>query len=181
MNLLQNPALVWAVVSAVISVAYPFLDSFPRVHAVLSTLAGFGIDLPTILAGLKRLLNGSPPAGGGGAGNSSTGPSAKPPVGPAAAARVWGRYGGGIVLTAWFALALGGSLIAGCLSQAKQAQAVTDVAQVAACVVAHETEPPAQIAIECGLPAAGDVISLLASMDQRAASRFACVSRDGGK
>lgn len=59
-----------------------------------------------------------------------------------------------------------------CLTPAKQAQAVTDVQQVLDCVIQHEGEPPAQIAVTCGLQGAADVIGLLAAMDRRMARKL---------
>jgi hydrogenase/urease accessory protein HupE len=64
------------------------------------------------------------------------------------------------------------ALLLACLTPAKQAQAVTDVAGVADCVVQHEGEPPAQIAVTCGLQGAADVIGLLAAMDRRMARKL---------
>lgn len=70
------------------------------------------------------------------------------------------------------------NLIGGAVACTKQqATAIaTTVNDVAQCVVAHENEPPAQIATECGLAGAADVINLLATMDKRAADRYACIN-----
>jgi hypothetical protein len=66
----------WPIVTAGISLVYKKLDSYPRVHAFLGAMVAAGFDLPTVLALLRRVLQGGPPkstAGGG---------TATPPVDP---------------------------------------------------------------------------------------------------
>jgi hypothetical protein len=61
------------------------------------------------------------------------------------------------------------------------AQAGADIVGVLDCVLtkAEAGEAAAQIALECGLQAGSDVISLLARVDRHAAAKYACV-RDAG-
>lgn len=54
-----------AVVTGAASLAYPKIDSYPRGHAMLSLLAGFGVDLPVIRSAFVRLITGKwPPSSG---------------------------------------------------------------------------------------------------------------------
>lgn len=56
-----SPALVllmWPLITAIISLFYNRLDKIPRVHAVLALLVKAGVDLPSILDAVKRLLSG---------------------------------------------------------------------------------------------------------------------------
>jgi hypothetical protein len=65
--------------------------------------------------------------------------------------------------------------------QGHGATAITDAAAIAACVVQHDNEPPAQIALTCGLANAQAVIDLIATVDRRAAKRFSCIgAQDAG-
>jgi hypothetical protein len=73
----------WPIVTAGISLVYKKLDSYPRVHAFLGAMVAAGFDLPTVLALLRRVLQGGPPkstAGGG-----TTAPPVDPPPPPAVA------------------------------------------------------------------------------------------------
>lgn len=75
-----NPILftaLWTVLTAAVSVAVRALDAFPRAHAVLSLLAGLGLDVPKVLDALKRILTGGPPQGGEGGGKATLGNAVK--------------------------------------------------------------------------------------------------------
>lgn len=172
----SHPVYVWIVVSALLSLAYTKLEAYPRTQAVLAFLAGFGIDLPTIQGAVKKAIGAkkAPP----GDGPYRTGAPPAPPATPKPPTSAQLFAGLGIA-------ALFGPIMfapTACLSPAKQVQAVNDVASIATCVIAHETEPPAQIAATCGLSAAQDVINLLAAMDRRAAAKYpACLGQDAGR
>jgi len=62
--LVAHPYYVVLALTALASVAYKKADGYPRIHAILSILAGIGIDLPTILDAIRRLFTGSPPTVG---------------------------------------------------------------------------------------------------------------------
>jgi hypothetical protein len=61
---LAHPVLAIAVTTGIASLVYKKLDAYPRWHAVLSLLAGMGLDLPTILDAIRRFYTGSPPTVG---------------------------------------------------------------------------------------------------------------------
>jgi hypothetical protein len=166
----DKPVYVWLVVSGLLSLAYTKLESYPRTQAVLSFLAGFGLDLPTIQAAVKKAIGAKkkPPSDGPYRTGAPPAPPPVPPSPPSPQARA-------DLFAAIGVAALFGSIMlapASCLSPAQQVQVATDVASIAACVIAHENEPPAQIAATCGLAGAQDVINLLAKMDQRAAAKY---------
>ncbi len=55
--------MLWPLITAIVSLFYKKLDSYPRVHAVLSSLVAAGLDLPKLLDALKRVLTGAPSSG----------------------------------------------------------------------------------------------------------------------
>lgn len=61
--IVAHPLEAWGIVSALLSLLYTRLEAYPKTHAVLSTLASLGIDLPTMLAALRRLFSGALPPG----------------------------------------------------------------------------------------------------------------------
>lgn len=64
--ILANPVLFVPIVGAVASLVYTKLDAYPRWHAFFSMLAGFGLDLPKIVAMLQKIFTGKDPAPPGG-------------------------------------------------------------------------------------------------------------------
>lgn len=94
------------------------------------------------------------------------------PVSPKLAAKRAAQRGSVETRMLFTIIMLALALLGACLTPAKQAQAVTDTQQVLDCVIAHEGEPPAAVAVTCGLQGAADVIGLLASMDRRAAKKL---------
>lgn len=66
--------------------------------------------------------------------------------------------------------------LAGCMGCAwlkSNPQVVSSVSDIAACVLSHDTEQPAQIAVECGGITVADVLKIL-SAEQAAKARALC-------
>lgn|SRR6185312_4884123 len=88
-----NPAIWYPVLTAVFSIAYTFLDKFPRIHAIFAALAGLGLDLPRVLAMIQKAATGKePPTAGPSAPPGPTSADLKtvppPPPAPPVATRV---------------------------------------------------------------------------------------------
>ena len=143
--------LVWPIVTGVVSLVYNYLDHMPRVHAVLSAFVSAGLDVPSLMDALKRLLTGQPPGGGKPRVVVVNPPCPLPPPTPPPAAT---RAALMLAMLGLGACAWWGS---------HGAQTERDVAEVAACVLEHAESPPADIASACGGIAIDDVLKILAA------------------
>jgi hypothetical protein len=159
----DNQALVlmaWPVLSAVFSIVYTQLDKSSRWHAFFSTLAGLGIDIPTIWEAFGRLIKGNTP-GGGGKVAEMPGHVAKkdlPPVPPDRVAFSALRKSGVFMIAC---LALCGCSGCSWLQSPQGVATIKTGVDLAICVLNHSQEPIPQIVTDCGAAAASDVIAIL--------------------
>lgn len=184
----DNPVLfatlLWPIFTAVLSSFYSYLDGFPRVHAALSAMVAMGFDLPSALAAIQRLITGrdAPPPGLGKrnwAGHRAPpvkGPPAIPPC--ATPKRRDPVFIIGVMPCA--GILVFASLLAGCSWLTPSH--VQDVATIAECVLAHESETPVQIAKDCAVENVQTVIDILTAHTDAEAREKAAAARaqDGG-
>lgn len=158
--IVSHPVLAAGVLTGAASLAYKKLDTYPRVHAFLSILAGFGLDLPTILDGIRRLFAGSPPTAG------KMGPyrtNAKDPDPPVKPPSVAARLAYSCVWLVFFAGMITYSPTYGCTKQQGQqvVQAIDNLTPAGACIagqVASGNVDPLSILGICGPITIEDII-----------------------
>jgi hypothetical protein len=123
--------LGWPIVTAGISLVYKKLDSYTRVHAFLGAMVAAGFDLPTVLALLRRALQGGPPKST--AGGDVT-PPVDPPKPPAVATHALAAFLLGIVVSYLVVYTPSSTSAFGCTKQ-QEVQAVETFTPAGACFI----------------------------------------------